>query len=80
MYIGVFFLFKDLFIDFMYISALSACTPVCQKRVLDPIIDGFEPPWNCWELNSGPLGEWPMLLTSESSLQPLHWCFDYIYT
>jgi hypothetical protein len=25
-----------------------------QKRVLDPITDGCEPPCGCWELNSGP--------------------------
>ena len=26
-------------------NALSACTPACQKRASDPIIDGCEPPW-----------------------------------
>ena len=30
-----------------------------------------------WELNSGPLGEQPALLTSEPSLQP---AFDSFYT
>ena len=29
-----------------------------------------EPPCHCWELNSGPLEEKPVLLTTEPSLQP----------
>ena len=41
-----------------------------QKRAPDPIRDGCEPPCGCWELNSGPLEEQAMLLTSEPSLQP----------
>ena len=47
----------------MYISA-------CQKRVPDLIIDSCEPPCGCWELKSGPLGEWSVLTTSEPPLQP----------
>jgi hypothetical protein len=31
----------------MYMSALSACVPTCQKRASDPSIDGCEPPC-CW--------------------------------
>jgi hypothetical protein len=42
-------------------SALSVCTPACQKRALYPITDGCEPPCGCWELNSGPLEEQPPL-------------------
>jgi hypothetical protein len=34
-------------------SVLSAC----QKRALEIIIDSCEPPYGCWELNSGPLEE-----------------------
>jgi hypothetical protein len=41
------------------------------KRVPEPIIDGCEPPCSCWGLNSGPVEEQPVLLTSEPSLQPL---------
>jgi hypothetical protein len=37
---------------------------------LDPITDGCEPPCGHWELNSGPLKEQSVLLTTESSLQP----------
>jgi hypothetical protein len=49
---------------------LQACMPSGQRRVPDLIIDGYEPPCCCWELNSGPLEEQPVLLTSEPSLQP----------
>ena len=34
------------------------------------ITDGCEPPCGCRELNSGPLEEQAMLLTSEPSLSP----------
>jgi hypothetical protein len=37
---------------------------------LDLIIDGCEPPCGCWELNSGPLEDESVLLTSKPSLQP----------
>ncbi|ERE67533.1 rhomboid-related protein 3 [Cricetulus griseus] len=41
-----------------------------QKRAPDLIIGGCEPPCGCWELNSGPVEEQPVLLTSEPSFQP----------
>ena len=41
-----------------------------QKKAPDLITDGCEPPCGCWELNSGPLEEQAMLLTTEPSLQP----------
>ena len=56
----------------MYMSALSAYTPACQKRASDPIIDGTEPPCGSWELNSGLLKEQPVLLTAEPSLRILY--------
>ena len=43
---------------------------------MNPIIDGCEPPCGCWDLNSGPLEEQSVLLTTESSLQP-HVCVFY---
>jgi hypothetical protein len=49
-----------------------------QKRASDPITDGCEPPCGCWELNSGPLEEQSVLLTSEPSLQPLFGYYVYI--
>ena len=44
--------------------------PAGQKRAPDLITDGCEPPRGCRELNSGPLEEQAMLLTTEPSLQP----------
>jgi hypothetical protein len=41
-----------------------------QKRVPDPITDGYDPPCGCWDLNSGPLEEQSVLLTAEPSLWP----------
>jgi hypothetical protein len=57
-------LLLDLFIYCIY-SILTAG----QKGAPDSIIDGFEPPCRCWELNTEPLEEQPVLLTSELSLQ-----------
>ena len=34
------------------------------------IADSYEPPCGCWEMNTGPLEEQPVLLTTEPSLQP----------
>ena len=51
-------------------SIQPACTPASQKRASDPITDGCKALCRCWELNSGPLEEQPVLLTSELSLQP----------
>jgi hypothetical protein len=47
----------------------TSCLQTHQKRASDPIADGCEPPCGCWELNSGPLEEQPVLLTTEPSLQ-----------
>jgi len=44
--------------------------PTHQKGTPDPITDGCEPPCGCWELNSGPLEEQPVLLTSEALSSP----------
>jgi hypothetical protein len=56
-----FFLKKDLFICKYTVAVF---------RASDLIIDGYEPPWGCWELNSGPPEEHLMFLTVEPSLQP----------
>jgi len=48
----------------------GSCLRTHQKRASDPITDGCEPPCGCWELNSGPLEEQSLLLTTEPSLQP----------
>ena len=47
-----------------------------QKRAPDLITDGCEPPCGCRELNSGPLEEQAMPLTTEPSLQPLIQIFE----
>jgi hypothetical protein len=39
-----------------------------QKRACNLITDGCEPSCGCWELNSGPLEEQSVLLTTEPSL------------
>jgi hypothetical protein len=41
-----------------------------QKRASDLITNGCEPPCDYWDLNSGPLEEQLVLLTTEPSLQP----------
>ena len=61
---------KEVFILCMGVHC--CCLQTHQKRASDPITDGYEPPCGCWELNSGPLEEQSVLLTTESSLQPSH--------
>jgi hypothetical protein len=57
------------FIHLVY-NVLYTHMPAHPKRAPDFIIDGYEPPCGCWELNLGPLEKQPVLLTSEPSLQP----------
>ena len=45
------------------------CLQTHQKGPLYPITECCTPPCGCWELNSGPLGEQSVLLTTEPSLQ-----------
>jgi len=56
---------------FFFKFILRCCLHMHQKRAPDPITDSCEPPYVCWELNSGPLEEQLVLLTTEPSLQPL---------
>ncbi|XP_063128210.1 dynein regulatory complex protein 8 isoform X2 [Rattus norvegicus] len=51
-------------------EVFCSCLQTHQKRTSDPITDGCELPCSCWELNSGPLEEQSVLLTTEPSLQP----------
>jgi hypothetical protein len=56
----ILFFLKEFFLIIYFIlcmSALSAYTPVCQKRASDLSIDGCESPCGSWELNLGPLKE-----------------------
>jgi hypothetical protein len=43
--------------------------------VSDFITSGCEPPYGCWDLNSGPLEEKSVLLPAEPSLQPCYLLF-----
>ena len=61
-------------------TAFLPCVPASQKGAPSLIIDGCEPPSGCWELNSGPLEEQPVPLTSEPSLQPCHQLFKEKYS
>ena len=68
-----FFYCLDCFSFFLFLTLIYytySFWPTGQKRVPDPITDNCEPSCRCWELNSGPLQEQAMLLTSEPSLQP----------
>ena len=49
--------------------------PVGQKKVPDLITNSCESPCGSQELNSGPLEEQPVLLTTEPSPQPLKCTF-----
>jgi hypothetical protein len=51
----------------MYMSTLLLSSDTQEEGIL--IIDDYEPPCGCWELNSGPLEEQSVLLTAEQSLQ-----------
>jgi hypothetical protein len=61
---------KKIYLFILCISEHCSCLQMHQKRALDPITGGCDPPWSCWELNSGPLEGQPVLLTPEPSLQP----------
>jgi hypothetical protein len=62
-----FFSCKDLFNVYEYDYS---CLWRNQKRALDPITDGCKPPRGCWDLNSGPLEEQSVLLTTGLPCQP----------
>jgi hypothetical protein len=68
-HISFFLFFKDLFI-IIHKYTVAVFSQTHQKRASDLITDGCKPPCGCWDLNSGPLGEQSVLLTTEPSLQP----------
>jgi hypothetical protein len=45
------------------------------------VTDGCEPPCGCWDLNSGPLEEQSVLLTTEPTQQPcnVHFKESFVY-
>jgi hypothetical protein len=66
-----FFFFKS----YLCMWVHCRCPQTYQKRASDIIIDGCELPCGFWELNSGPLEEQMVLLTTEPSLQSLLSCY-----
>jgi hypothetical protein len=62
-------LFLKIYLFYVYEYTVR-CLQTHQKRASDLITDGCEPPCGSWELNSGPLEEQSVLLTTEPSLQP----------
>ena len=63
---------KDLFNICTYTVAVFGHSG---RRMSDLVTDSCEPPCGCWDLNSGPLEEQSVLLTTEPSLQPLNAVF-----
>ena len=71
----LFFFFLKIFILCIWVNC--SCLQTHRRRPLDPIVDGCEPPCGGWELNSGPLEEQSVVLTSEPSIQlPAHVNFE----
>jgi hypothetical protein len=60
-------LMSNHFFNFILFNIWVLC---CIYIFLASPVDGCEPPCGCWELNSGPLEEQPVLLTADPSLQP----------
>jgi hypothetical protein len=68
----IIFLFKIFFkFYFIYLFLMYGCSVCVYTCLPDPSVDGHEPPCGCWDLNSGPLEEQSVLLTTEPSHQPL---------
>jgi hypothetical protein len=63
----LFFFFLNLFIICVYAVAIFRHSRRGHQIF---VTDGCEPPCGCWELNSGPLEEQSVLLTTEPSHQP----------
>jgi len=61
--------FLPLKIYLFYVNTLSLSSDAPEEGIRSHY-SGCEPPCSCWELNSGPLEEQPVLLPAEPSLQP----------
>jgi len=66
---SLFVSFLKLYLFILCIGVPCSCLQTHQKRASDLITDGCEPPCGCWDLNSGPLEEQSVLLTTEPTLQ-----------
>jgi hypothetical protein len=64
----------SLFLRFIYLFHVCKYTVAIFRHTRRghqiPITDGCETPYSSWDLNSGPLEEESVLLTTEPSLQP----------
>jgi hypothetical protein len=64
------FFFFFFFLRFTLCMSMLLLLQTHQERAPDSITDGGEPSCGCWELNSRPLEEQSVLLTTKPSLQP----------
>ena len=64
-------IFKKIYLFILCMWVHCSCLQTHQKRALDPMTDGCEPPCGCWDLNSGPSQEQSVLLPAEPSRQPI---------
>jgi hypothetical protein len=53
-------IFKRFIYCYMYVHC--SCLQAHEERASDLITDGCEPPYGCWDLNSGPSEEQKVLL------------------
>lgn len=51
----------------MYECSITTYTPACQKRASNPISDSYGPLYGGWELNSEPLEQQLVYLSTEPS-------------
>lgn len=83
------FIHGYLYFYFICVGILPVCISVHHMHALCPwrsedgiessgtgLTDGCDPPCGCWELNTDPLEEKPVLLTPELLLQPPHALFS----
>jgi hypothetical protein len=64
--------FYSFFLRFIYLCILCLwvlCLHVCLSVHQKTASDSYELPWECWELNSRPMEEQWVLLTTEPTLQ-----------
>ena len=62
-----FIFYRTYFFIVIIITVHCSCLHTHQKRASDHITDGSEPPYGCWELNSGPLEAQSVLISAPAS-------------
>ena len=76
---GVCVCFIFIFISCEFVFCLRVCLYESVGFLGAGVIDSYELPCRCWELNPDHLEEQAVLLTAESLLQPRCLCFDFNY-